>query len=175
MRRLLLLRHAKAVQDAGEGDHARTLSNRGREDAARMGHAMDNRGYLPELTLCSTSRRTTETWERIAPELAKAGRVEFTKELYLAPPKQILAVVRAAPDGVSSLMLIGHNPGMEEAASRLARKPASKAEDEKLEDLEEKFPTCALAILDFEAASWADIGFGEGILLEFLKPRDLKA
>ncbi len=127
MRRLLLLRHAKAVQDSGEGDHARALSNRGREDAARMGHAMDNRGYLPELTLCSTSRRTIETWELLSPELVKKGRVVFARELYLAALKQILAAVKTVPDDVPALMLIGHNPGMEEAASRLARKPASKA------------------------------------------------
>jgi phosphohistidine phosphatase len=173
MRRLLLLRHAKAVQDSGEGDFARALTERGRRDAARMGHALDTRGYVPDLVLCSSAERTTETWELLSPELAKAPKVEFTKALYLASPKNILAQIHLTADEVKTLMLVGHNPGIEECAIRLSRNPASKAESHKLEDMREKFPTCALAVLDFEVKSWSDAGSG-GILLEFLRPRDLK-
>lgn len=173
MRRLLLLRHAKAVQDTGEGDHARALNERGRKDAARMGHAMDSRGYIPDFVLCSNSRRTTQTWELLSPELAKMPRVEFAKSLYLASPKTILALIQEADESVETLMLIGHNPGTEECAAHLARKPASKAERHKLEDMREKYPTCALAVFDFEAQSWSDVS-GGGILLEFIRPRDLK-
>ena len=172
MRRLLLLRHAKAVQDSGEGDHARALTERGRKDAARMGHAMDRRGYIPDLVVCSDAARTTETWRRLSPELAKIPKVEFAKALYLASPKNILAQIGGSADDVKTLMLIGHNPGIEECAVRLARKPVSKAESRKLADMREKFPTCALAVLDFDAESWSDAGSG-GILLEFLRPRDL--
>jgi phosphohistidine phosphatase len=172
MRRLLLLRHAKAVQDSGEGDHPRALTERGRKDAARMGHALDMRGYIPDLIICSNAQRTIETWQLLSPELAKTPKVEFTKALYLASPKNILAQIQVSPDGVKTLMLIGHNPGIEECAIRLTRKPVSKAESHKLEDMREKFPTCALAVLDFEVESWSDAGSG-GILLEFLRPRDL--
>ena len=172
MRRLLLLRHAKAVQDTGEGDHARALTERGRKDAARMGHAMDTHGYIPDLVLCSNSRRTTETWELLSPELAKTPKVELTKGLYLASPKAILAQVQEMDASVKTLMLIGHNPGIEESATRLARKPVSKAERHKLEDMREKYPTCALAVFDFEVESWSDVS-GGGILLEFIRPRDL--
>ena len=172
MRRLLLLRHAKAVQDTGEGDHARALTERGRRDAARTGHALDTHGYIPDLVLCSNSRRTTETWELLSPEFARAPKVEFTKGLYLAAPKNILALVQRADESVKTLMLIGHNPGIEECAVRLARKPVSKAERHKFDDMREKFPTCTLAVLDFEVASWSDVS-GGGILLEFIRPRDL--
>jgi phosphohistidine phosphatase len=172
MRRLLLLRHAKAVQDTGEGDHARALTERGRRDAARMGHTMDTRGYIPDLVLCSNSRRTTETWEQLSPELAKAPKVEFTKGLYLAAPKNILAMVQDTADTIETLMLVGHNPGIEECAIRLARKPVSKAERHKLDDMREKFPTCALAVFDFDVEAWAD-ATGGGVLLEFIRPRDL--
>ncbi|HEY2032773.1 MAG TPA: histidine phosphatase family protein [Rhizomicrobium sp.] len=172
MRRLLLLRHAKAVQDTGEGDHARALTDRGRKDATRMGHAMDTHGYIPDFAVCSTSRRTTETWELLSPELAKAPKIEFTKTLYLASPKNILALIQETDQSVKTLMLIGHNPGIEECAVRLARKPVSKTERHKLDDMREKFPTCALAVFDFEVVSWSDVS-GDGILLEFIRPRDL--
>ncbi len=172
MRRLLLLRHAKAVQDSGEGDHARALTERGRKDAARMGHAMDTRGYIPDLVVCSNAVRTAETWRLLSPELAKMPKVELTKALYLASQKNILAQIAGGADGIKTLMLIGHNPGIEECAIRLARKPVSKAENQKLANMREKFPTCALAVLDFNVASWSDAGSG-GILLEFLTPRDL--
>jgi phosphohistidine phosphatase len=71
-------------------------------------------------------------------------------------------------------MVVGHNPGIEECAIRLARNPASKAESHKLQDMREKFPTCALTVLDFDVESWSDASSG-GILLEFIRPRDLKA
>lgn len=172
MRRLLLLRHAKAEQDSGEGDFARKLTDRGRGDAARMGHAMDTRGYIPNLVLCSSAARTTETWGLLSPELAKTPKVEFTKALYLASPKNIFEQIHLTPDDVKTLMVVGHNPGIAECTIRLARHPASKAESHKLEDMRAKFPTCALAVLDFDVESWSDAGSG-GILLEFLQPRDL--
>ena len=172
MRRLLLLRHAKAAQDTGEGDHARILTDRGRRDAARMGQVMDTRGYIPDLVLCSNSRRTAETWELLSPELAKAAHVELTRDLYLAAPKNIQLLIQKTAADVKTLMLLGHNPGIEECAVRLARKPASKSERHKLDGIREKFPTCALAVLDFDVESWADVT-GEGILLEFIRPRDL--
>lgn len=173
MRRLLLLRHAKAVQDTGEGDHDRALNERGRKDATHMGHAMDVRGYLPDLVLCSDALRTTETWNLLSLELARPPKVEFTKALYLASPKSILAQILETAHAVKTLALVGHNPGIEECAIRLARKPLSKAESHKLEDMRAKFPTCALAVLDFEVESWSDAR-GGGILLEFIRPRDLK-
>lgn len=173
MKRLLLLRHAKAAQDVGEGDHARALTDRGRRDAALMGHAMDVRGYLPDSVICSTSQRTTQTWDLLSVELAKSPPVAFRKELYLASPRQILEQIHQTDAAVRSLLVIGHNPGMEECATRLARKPVSKSESHKLQDMREKFPTCALAVLDFDAEAWSDVT-GGGILLEFIRPRDLR-
>ncbi|MGN6514213.1 MAG: SixA phosphatase family protein [Rhizomicrobium sp.] len=174
MRRLLLLRHAKAVQDSGEGDPARRLSGRGREDAALMGRAMNMRGYLPDFALCSPSRRTTETWDLLSAELDGLVEVKFVKGLYLAMPKSIVAAIHNAPDSANTLLLLGHNPGIGECAVRLARTPATKAEARRLADMREKFPTCALAVLDFEAESWRGVD-GGGILLEFIRPRDLKS
>ena len=173
MLRLLLLRHAKAEQGSGEGDFARALTARGRDDAAKMGHALDTRAYIPDFIMCSSATRTVETLELLAPELAKAPRVAFLKNLYLAPAKRIIEAVRDAPESAKSLMVIGHNPGMEDLAVRLCRKPQSKAEAERSEVLREKFPTCALAVLDFEDGAWSKLEPGTGALADFLRPKDL--
>jgi phosphohistidine phosphatase len=173
MLRLLLLRHAKAEQDSGEGDFARVLTARGRSDAAKMGHVLDTSAYMPDLIMCSSASRTVETLELLAPELAKAPRVEFLKSLYLAPPKKIFEAVRATAESTKSLMVIGHNPGMEELAVRLCRKPQSKAEAERSDVLREKFPTCALAVLDFDCGMWGKLAPGSGALTDFLRPKDL--
>jgi phosphohistidine phosphatase len=174
MKRLLLLRHAKTVQESGEGDHARVLTERGRSDAGLIGRYMDTHGYLPDAILSSTSARTRETWDILSGELARAPEPEFTRALYLASPKKMLALIQNAPDDAQSLLLIAHNPGTEELAGKLARKPASKAEEEKLERLKDKYSTGALTVFDFEQASWKDVALGEGILLEFVRPKDLR-
>jgi phosphohistidine phosphatase len=171
MLRLLLLRHAKAEQDSGEGDFARALTARGRDDAMKMGHALDTHAYIPDLVLCSPAKRTVETWELVEPELAKTPRVEFLKSLYLASPRKIFDAigVQDAP----AVMVVGHNPGLEDLADRLSRKPEAKAEAERRETMRDKFPTCALAVLDFDAAAWSAIGPGTGTLTDFLRPKDI--
>ncbi len=173
MLRLLLLRHAKAEQDSGEGDFARALTARGRNDALKMGRRPRHSCLLPDLVLCSPAKRTAETFELLVSELAKMPRVEFLKSLYLASLRKIFDAVRDAPQDVKSVMVVGHNPGMEELADRLARKPQSKAESERRETLREKFPTCTLAVLDFDVAAWGEIEPGTGTLTDFLRPKDL--
>ena len=167
-RRLLLLRHAKAVRDGAGDDHARALTERGRSNAAAMGAFLHRSGYAPRLVLCSTARRTVETWELVAAELGGAAQAEFLDQLYLAPAKKIQDIVRKAAG--ANVLVIGHNPGIEECAADLARKPASRDEAARLQHLKEKFPTCALAILEFDAARWASAG----TLAAFVRPKDLE-
>src|ERR1700744_1075244 len=144
MLRLLLLRHAKAAQDSGEGDFARALTSRGRSDAVKMGRALDTHAYIPELVLCSPAKRTAETFELLVPELAKPPRVEFLKSFYLASPRKIFDAICDTSQDVKTIMTVGHNPGTEELADRLTRKPQSKAEAARRDALREKFPTCGL-------------------------------
>jgi phosphohistidine phosphatase len=173
MKRLFLLRHAKTVQDSGEGDHARMLTERGRDDAGLIGNYMDTRGYLPDAVLCSTSARTRETWDLLSGELARVPEPAFTRALYLASAKKMLSLVQDVPDEVGSLLVIAHNPGTEELAAKLARKPKSEAETEKLEKLKNKYSTGGLTVFDFDQKAWKDVTLGEGILLEFVRPKDL--
>ena len=87
--------------------------------------------------------------------------------------KPIVAAVHGAPGTVKSLMIVGHNPGLEESATRLAREPVRRKERARHEALEEKFPTSALAILDFDVSRWRDVEEGSGKLVDFVRPRDL--
>lgn len=174
MKRLLLLRHAKAVAGGPKtGDHGRALADRGRADAPRMGSAMQHNRYVPQRVLCSTAKRTVETWERLAPELESAPEVEFLDELYLAPANVITNVVRRRGDTANALLIVGHNPGLEDCARALSRKPQSGSECDLFEAMSTKFPTAALAVLDFPVDDWAGVAPGEGTLTDFLRPKDL--
>ena len=172
MKRLLLLRHAKAVP-GGSDDHERELMARGREDAPRLGRYIQKAGYAPELILASTSRRTVETVELASDELTTAGRVDYMEALYLAEPEVILGVVRLVADTVKSVLVVGHNPGLEQLATLLAREPVKRKERDRFDQLEEKFPTAALAVLDFDVARWRDLEPGKGALKDFVRPRDV--
>jgi phosphohistidine phosphatase len=171
MKRLLLLRHAKAEQ-ANKDDHARELTGHGRKDAAHMGAWLHKNGMTPDLVLCSTAARTRQTWALVAEELGASSKVEFLKPLYLAPAKTILKLVQNV-DGANTLLMVGHNPGTEEAAAMLARAATDKSERHRLEMLKEKFPTAALAILDFDVAQWRDVEPAGGALANFMRPKDL--
>lgn len=174
MKRLLLLRHAKAVPaGAKSGDHDRALNERGRKDAPRIGVMMQHKGYLPDFVLCSTSKRTVETWEHIAPELNSQPEVAFSDELYLASPKTVANALRAVREPAKVVLLIGHNPGLEDFAKALARKPRTVEERRRLDTMAAKFPTSALAVLDFDVEAWNEIAAGAGVLVDFIRPKEL--
>jgi phosphohistidine phosphatase len=172
MKRLFLLRHAKA-QPAGGGceDFDRTLMLSGMQDGSAMARYLRKSDYQVELILCSPSARTTQTAELVLQELD--GEVDYRDNLYLAEAAKIVAVVRGAPAQVTHLMVVGHNPGLEATATLLAREPVRRKERARHEALEEKFPTCALAILDFDVGRWRDIMPGAGKLKDFVRPKDL--
>jgi phosphohistidine phosphatase len=173
MKRLLLLRHAKAEQNNKGGDHERELSSRGRKDAPRMGHVMDLKGYVPDVVLCSSSARTRETFELAKNELGGKPEVEYLNTLYLASAQHILGLLRNIPDSARTALAIGHSPGLEEGAVLLARRPRGAAELARLDNLRVKFPTCALAVLDFRISNWSGLAPGSGTLIDFIRPKDL--
>ena len=174
MKRLLLLRHAKAVPaEPGIDDHERALLKRGREDAPRLGRYVERSGFAPEFIASSTSKRTVETVELVTDALTGTRRIDYLEALYLAEPELILSIVRLAPDKMASLMVVGHNPGLEQLATLLAREPVKRKERDRFDAIEEKFPTCALAVLDFDAERWRDVAPGQGALKDFVRPRDL--
>lgn len=172
MKRLMLLRHAKSLRDEKMKDKDRPLNERGRADAPRMGSYMHNRGYQPDLVLCSTAKRTVVTWELLAPGLVQAAETRFVDALYLASANSIRKTI-AHTKHASSLLVIGHNPGIEECARTLAHIPQTSGERNLFAELSTKFPTCALAVFDFDIADWAGIATHGGTLVDFVRPKTL--
>lgn len=172
MRRLLILRHAKAEPGTAEQeDHDRTLMERGVADAAAMARYLKKQGYVASRILCSTSLRTVQT---VAPVLtATPAPVDYLASIYLAPPGKLVALAQDAADADKVLMLVGHNPGLEQCAAMLAREPVKPREQHRHDVMEEKFPTAALAVLDFDIAKWKQLSPGTGKLIDFVRPRDL--
>jgi phosphohistidine phosphatase len=172
MRRLLLLRHAKATP-AGRDDQARKLTGQGRRDAALIGARL--RKYCPiELVLCSPSARTRETWQLVAKEVGRGPDAQFPNALYLAPAAVMLSIVQGIADQAQSMLIVGHNPGTEELAAKLARDSQSKDERRWREIMAEKFPTAALAVLEFDVGHWRDAVPHAGALAAFVRPKDLE-
>ncbi len=174
MKRLYILRHAKAAPgEPGQDDHARALTLRGVADAEAVARYLNKNGAEPERVLVSTSARTVQTADLVLRELVSPPRADYRDGLYLAEAGKILAMIQGLPARTGAVMVIGHNPGLEELASFLAREPVRRKERERRDVLEEKFPTCALAVLDFDIERWRDIQPGEGALVDFVRPRDL--
>ena len=174
MKRLYILRHAKAAPgEPGQDDHARALTLRGIADAEAMAHYLRKSGARIDRVLVSTSARTVQTADLVLRELETPPRADYRDTLYLAGAGKILAMLQSAPARAEALLVIGHNPGLEELATLLAREPVRRKERERRDVLEEKFPTGALAVLDFDIARWRDIQPGEGKLVDFARPKDL--
>ncbi|HEX4861396.1 MAG TPA: histidine phosphatase family protein [Rhizomicrobium sp.] len=173
MKRLLLLRHAKAERETAD-DAKRRLEKRGEKDSARMGRFLREDVYIPDTILCSSSVRTRETVKLLLPELGALPNVQYLSELYLAEPEVVLSLVRRASDRSGVLMVVGHNPGLEQLALALASVPLEKKLRKRYDAMDEKFPTCALAVIDFDVARWADASPGRGELDAFVRPKDFE-
>lgn len=163
-RRLYLLRHAKSSWKEPElADHDRPLAGRGRRAAKAIARHLREREIVPELVLCSTAKRARETLEGIEPALGR-GAIRVEDGLYGAAPADLLARLHEIAPRVASVMVIGHNPGLEELVHLLAR-----------DGFEEKFPTGALATLAFSGPGWAALDRDTAELVGFVRPRDLES
>src|SRR5215468_9321563 len=118
-RKLVLLRHAKSAWP-DLPDHERPLAGRGRRDAPVMGRWLRAAGHVPDRVLCSTARRTRETWQLVQPELGADPPVSFEQRIYQASAAQLLGLVREEPSAVKTLLVVGHDPAIHELALMLA-------------------------------------------------------
>jgi phosphohistidine phosphatase len=165
MRTLYLLRHAKSRwDDPGCPDSQRRLAPRGVRDAKRVAKHLRQLGVAPELVLCSSAVRTRETLELVLPALA-APAVRVEDELYGATSGALLERLRALPEGVGSVLLIGHNPGLQDLAFILVSSEVDRAR------LAAKFPTAALATLALP--SWR-LNPGDAELVGYVAPKQLR-
>lgn len=173
MKRLLLLRHAKARREApAGGDHARALAPRGRAAAAKIGDTLRTGDWLPDFVICSDAKRTVETLEIALAGLGHRPEVVFEPRAYLADWPLLLELLRAAPGSARNVMLVGHNPGMEQLAAALARPPKGTSERAAARHLADKFPTAALAVLEFTVKDWKRLAPATGRIADFVCPRD---
>jgi phosphohistidine phosphatase len=171
MRRLFLIRHAKAQPSVGRDDFERTLTDRGRKDARRVAAALAGRNMLPDVLIHSGAARAKETAEIFVAEWPRG--VELLEELglYDATPSVLLACARALSDAHKSIGLVGHNPGLGELAAALT---GSGARPE-LNRLAAKYPTGAVAVLDFSVRRWEDVQRYGGMLALYVTPGELAA
>jgi phosphohistidine phosphatase len=159
---LYLLRHAKSSWKHPElADHDRPLAGRGRRAGQVIAKHIRDQGIAPELVLCSTAKRARQTLERIEPALGRRT-VHVERELYGASAAELLERLRRVPDWVESVLIIGHNPGIQDLAIELTGAPEVQA----------KYPTAALAMLTLR--SWRELAPGGAELVAFTRPRDLE-
>lgn len=135
-----------------------------------MGAYMAHHRLIPGRALVSTARRTRETWDGIATALPSALPAVYEDRLYDAAPETILATIRETPSAIRTLIVIGHNPGMHEAARLLI----ASGDIEARERLNEGLPTSGLAIIDFAGNDWGKLHPNSGRLDRFVTPRLLK-
>ncbi len=172
MRQLLLLRHAKSGWDDPRlSDHDRPLSQRGAAAAAAMGAALRRLRLSPELVLVSTARRTMETLRALEP-FGDSTLVDPLDSLYLASAERLLEILRATPETVRSVLVVGHNPGMQNLAMALVGPAAMARGGNGLQQLADRYPTGALAEFAI-AGPWWGLDSGGGRLVRFMAPSDL--
>ncbi|MDR2877655.1 MAG: histidine phosphatase family protein [Chromatiales bacterium] len=163
-RALLVLRHGEAAGErGGSGDFNRPLTREGASDAARVGCEMKARGWIPDHVLYSSAQRTQETVVAVLAELGIAltnARVRSEKMLYNAPLDVLLHFVSGCPSHVHRVLIVGHNPGLEQLVEYLADAPPLRKSNGKL------MTTAALACLQTQA-NWRELGRG-GAHLEAL-------
>lgn len=166
MKHLLLMRHAKSSwADEGMDDHDRPLNDRGRRDAPRMAAHLAEIGRVPDLIVASTAQRVVETLEGMASTLGPvAERIVFRRDLYLATPGTILRIgaEHAVADDVGTLLIVGHNPGMEQTVAHFR-------------DVVDPMPTAAIGICRLDITDWDELASAEPSVAEsmLVRPKGL--
>lgn len=133
-----------------------------------VGRQMAKEGYVPDLVLCSPSARTRETFEELRPFLADHVAVDYVRDLYDASLGTMLKVIASHGDGSKQLLVVGHNPSIH----RLAATLPGEGDPALLADVESRFPTASLAVIDF-VVGWREVRPGSGRLVSFAAPADL--
>ncbi len=166
-RELFVMRHAKSDWSSGaRQDSERPLNKRGGKDAPRMGAWMREHYLYPGVVYCSTAVRARETLDAVAEELAlPSERIHYLKELYLANLETLLEVLRGIPDGDNSVMIVGHNPGLDLLVTYLSQSPIMLTESGKL------MTTACLAHFKLPD-NWQDLK-GKGELVQIIRPAEL--
>lgn len=168
IKRLVLMRHAKAAFPLGVEDHDRPLAQRGHNEAPLAGKWLVDHDVVPDFILCSSALRTRQTCTWVCQQLGeKAPTPKLESGLYAAGPRSMLAVINHVPETVNTLLVISHMPGIQELALRLASRDSDQ---DAYMDLASGFPTSAMAVLEHDGG-WATLDGQDGVLKHFVVPR----
>jgi len=164
MKTLLILRHAKSDWGNSQlSDHDRPLNGRGQYDAPRMGAWLKQKKMVPELIISSTAERALTTAELVAQACEFEGELRTTQKFYLAGPPTYVEILNELPDSYERVMIVGHNPGMEELVSLLT-------------DKDRPMTTANVAVVELPITSWGELTiFSDGRLKHHWRPKDLPA
>lgn len=162
MKTLLVLRHAKSSwNDSALDDHERPLNTRGRRDAPRMGTLVRKAGLMPDVVISSDAVRARLTAVAMVEAARYSGEILLDPRLYLAGPADIVSLLRTVGEEAETVMIVGHNPGLEELVAQLT--------GERLD-----LPTAALAHIVLPIDQWRDLRLStRGTLLGHWRPREL--
>lgn len=161
MKTLLLLRHAKSSRKFPDlSDHDRPLNHRGKRDAPRMGRLLKEKELVPDLVISSTAIRAKDTASAVAKNSGYKGKMFTFESLYAAEPAAYLTVLRDLANNYRQVLVVGHNPGVEELIETLTGEIHI-------------IPTCTLARIEFDIEKWSAIlreRTDRGRLVEILRP-----
>ncbi len=171
MKTLTLLRHAKSTwNDPVERDFDRPLNGRGRRAAARIGQWLADDGVIFDHVRASPAVRVRQTIEGVEDGLRRRLAPMFDARIYLASAMTLLDIVQGFEPTATTALLIGHNPGLEDLLLLI-----TPDADPLRSEVEIKYPTATLAVLDLNVETWRDAAPGSAHLRAFIRPRDLDA
>ncbi|HSX56810.1 MAG TPA: histidine phosphatase family protein [Sphingomonas sp.] len=171
MKTLTLLRHAKSSwDDPVARDFDRPLNGKGQRAALAVGRYLRSEGMTFDHVVASPAVRIVETVEQVETGYGSDLAPAWDRRIYLASAGSLLDIVHELPAQAQTALLIGHNPGLEDLILTLI---PDRAGDVLRDSVEEKFPTAAIAEMTFDVADWTAIRADAGILVRFIRPRDL--
>lgn len=171
MKTLVLLRHAKSGwDDPALRDFDRPLNAKGQRAAALVGRKLRTMGLRFDRVVASPAVRVVETIDHAGRGYGGDLAPEYDRRVYLAAPTTLLDIVHALPDAIATILLVGHNPGLEELVLALV---APGHGDGLRSDVAAKFPTASVAVLTFDVDRWGDVALNRATLTDFVRPRDL--
>jgi len=165
MKKLFIVRHAKSSWDSpGLDDFDRPLNNRGKRNAPEMGQRLALRNVKPEALITSPAKRAAATARRIADEISfPLSEIQKEPLFYHGSISNFISVLKSVNDKISQLMIFGHNPGLTDLTNHLSGSDIYN------------IPTCGIAEIDFDIASWQDLGKNVGNLISFDYPKKVLA
>ena len=165
MKKLFIVRHAKSSWDYPElDDYDRPLNKRGKRNAPEMGQRLAKRNIKPDVMVTSPAKRAAATARRIAEEISfPRSNIQQESLMYHGSIRNMIEVIRSTSDHSNILMIFGHNPGLTDLTNHLSGSDIYN------------IPTCGIAEIDFDIASWQEVGDGKGSLISFDYPKNIVA